>query len=125
MSNALKSNNLLKYENLSRKHEPRQERAAGHLPLVAVIRLSSDPTPVLIGESQEKIAKGDGLFRKAQAKEAKGDHGGAIKLYDEVADDYAFSTHAGEARYRQANATATALPRSRLVHAVKALENKW
>lgn len=61
-----------------------------------------DPGPVLIGQSKERIAEGDALFNRAQAEESKGKRKKAIKLYEEVADDYPFATHAGEARYRQA-----------------------
>ena len=61
-----------------------------------------DPGPVLIGQTQENLAKADALFAKAQAEEAKGDFGDAIDLYQDVADDYPLATNAGEARYRQA-----------------------
>ncbi|MDX1679311.1 MAG: outer membrane protein assembly factor BamD [Akkermansiaceae bacterium] len=63
---------------------------------------SNEPGPVLVGQSKERIAEGDAIFRKGQAEEAKGDIDDAIDHYEEVAEDYPFSNHAGEARYRQA-----------------------
>lgn len=76
------------------------------LPLSALLLCQcsdKEPGPVLIGQSKEMIAEGDALFAKAQSKEQAGDTKKAIKLYEEVADDYPFCTNAAEARYLQAS----------------------
>ena len=77
----------------------------GLLPFSALLLCQcsdKDPGPVLIGQSDVRVAEGDALYREAEAKQAAGKIDKAIDLYEDVADDYPFSTHAGEARYRQA-----------------------
>jgi outer membrane protein assembly factor BamD (BamD/ComL family) len=83
----------------------RRKLVLGLLPLPALLLCQcsdKQPGPVLIGQSKQKVAEGDALFRKAEAEQAAGDMDDAIELYQDVADDFPFSTHAGEARYRQA-----------------------
>jgi outer membrane protein assembly factor BamD (BamD/ComL family) len=56
----------------------------------------------LASKNQESIAKGEALYAEAKSADDAGKQSKAIKLYEKVADRYAFAPSAGQARFRQA-----------------------
>ncbi|MEP5670117.1 MAG: tetratricopeptide repeat protein [Luteolibacter sp.] len=56
----------------------------------------------LSGSNQASADKGEALYAEAKAADDAGKHSKAIKLYDKVADKYAYAPSAGQARFRQA-----------------------
>lgn len=56
----------------------------------------------LAGTNQGASSEGEALYQKAKSLDDSGKPHKAVKLYAEVADDYAMSASSGQARYRQA-----------------------
>lgn len=79
--------------------------ALGLCPIAAVLLSqcgNNEPGPALVGMNQKQTGEAHALFAEAKAEEEKGDFDDAIDLYEDLADDFPLSLHAGDARYRQA-----------------------
>lgn len=63
---------------------------------------SNDNTIGLAGNTLVASEKGEALFQSAKAADEAGKTKKAIKLYDEVADEYPMTPSAAQARFRQA-----------------------
>ena len=63
---------------------------------------SSGEIPILVNESRVASIEGETIYLDARRADTAGKTKKAIKLYDEVADDFPFAPSAAKARYRQA-----------------------
>ncbi len=74
------------------------------LPLAALFAAcgGDDDLPPMVGSGSTDNARAEALFQEARSAEDAGKTKKAIKLYDELADDMAYSNRAAEARFRQA-----------------------
>jgi outer membrane protein assembly factor BamD (BamD/ComL family) len=63
---------------------------------------NDEGTIALAGNTQAASGEGEALYQKAKALDDGGNQKKALKLYVEVAEDYAMSPSAGKARFRQA-----------------------
>lgn len=82
-----------------------------HFSKVALLAIASllvvscgndDGTIALAGNIQAVSGEGEVLYQKAKALDDGGNQKKALKIYVEVAEDYAISPSAGKARFRQA-----------------------
>lgn len=82
-----------------------------HFSKVALLAIASllvvscgndEGTIALAGNTQAASGEGEALYQKAKALDDGGNQKKALKLYVEVAEDYAMSPSAGKARFRQA-----------------------
>lgn len=74
------------------------------LPLAAFFAAcgGNDDLPPMVGSGATDNARAEALFQQAKAAEDAGKTKKAIKLYEELADEIAYSDRAAEARFRQA-----------------------
>lgn len=63
---------------------------------------SQNEAPILIGQTQQSAATGEGLYQEAKQADQAGKSSRALKLYAKVADESPTAAHAPEARLRQA-----------------------
>lgn len=63
---------------------------------------NDDPTIGLAGTMHGGSGEGEALYQKAKSLDDSGKPEKAVKIYKEVADEYAMSPSAAQARYRQA-----------------------